>query len=216
MIDALTTNHTSFFREPAHFDFLANSVLPELAGRERISIWSAACSSGEEPYSIAFCLLKHLPAPDGRKIRILATDISTRVLSNAQRGAYPAERFQSIPPAELRQFLLRGEDQWRGWFQVKKPVREMIEFRRVNLMESLADLGHFPVIFCRNVMIYFDKDTQQSLVQRLTDRLEPGGYLFIGHAESLNRISHGLEYIQPAVYRKTASTRSGGRLEIRP
>jgi chemotaxis protein methyltransferase CheR len=210
MIDALTTNHTSFFREPAHFDFLRSTVLPQLQHRKQIAIWSAACSSGEEPYSIAFCLLqyfvKQAVAPS---IRILATDISTRVLDGARRAAYPEERFTGLPIQELRPFLMRGTESWKGWYRVKQQVRDLIEFRRLNLMDEFSQLGSFPVIFCRNVMIYFDKTTQESLVHRLTDCLEPGGYLLIGHAESLNRIKHRLHYIQPAIYRK-----AGGAPEI--
>lgn len=206
MIDALTTNHTSFFREPAHFDFLRKTILPEIRQRERIAIWSAACSSGEEPYTIAFCLLEELKAAEFAKVRILATDISTKVLAHAQRGAYPATRFDGIPANDLRQYLLRGEDRWKDWYRVKPAVRAAVEFQRLNLMEKVSHLGQFPVIFCRNVMIYFDKPTQQDLVNRLAGCLEPGGYLLIGHAESLNGIEHPLRYVSPAIYRKPAGS----------
>lgn len=202
LIDALTTNHTAFFREPQHFDFLRSRFLPEQAGRGNIDIWSAACSSGEEPYSIAMCLLDELGAASKQRVRILATDISTRVLSKAARGAYPAERFDGVSPHQLRAHLLRGEGQWAGWYRVKKDVRDMVEFRRLNLMEPPAQLGPFGLIFCRNVMIYFDKPTQQRVVQRLTGYLSPGGYLFTGHSESLTGIEHGLTYVLPAIYRK--------------
>ena len=202
-IDALTTNHTSFFREPAHFDFLRSTVLPQLQSREQIAIWSAACSTGEEPYTIAFCLLQYFARQCSTpSIRILATDISTRVLAGARRAAYPEERFTGVPVQELRPFLMRGTEKWKGWYRVKQQVRDLVEFRRLNLMSSFSQVGLFPVIFCRNVMIYFDKTTQESLVQRLADCLEPGGCLLIGHAESLNRINHQLQYVQPAVYRK--------------
>ncbi len=205
MIDALTTNHTSFFREPAHFDFLRSIVLPQLERRDQIAIWSAACSTGEEPYSIAFCLLQYFAQRSSPSIRILATDISTRVLAGARRAAYPEERFTGFPVHELRPFLMRGTENWKGWYLVKKHVRDLVEFRRLNLMNAFSQLGLFPVIFCRNVMIYFDKATQESLVNRLADHLEPGGYLLIGHAESLNRINHPLQYVQPAVYRKAGN-----------
>lgn len=215
MIDALTTNHTSFFREPAHFDFLRSTVLPQLQRRNQMAVWSAACSTGEEPYSIAFCLLQYFAQqPPTPSIRILATDISTRVLAGARRAAYPEERFAGLPVQELRPFLMRGTDDWKGWFRVKKQVRDLVEFRRFNLMDTFSQIGLFPVIFCRNVMIYFDRTTQESLVNRLADCLEPGGYLLIGHAESLNRINHRLQYVQPAVYRKagngTDSSQPGG------
>jgi chemotaxis protein methyltransferase CheR len=201
LIDALTTNHTHFFREPAHFLYLRKHVLPRLRPRPRIEIWSAACSSGEEPYTLAFCLKDEL-GPAASKVRILATDISTKVLALAKKAVYPAERFMSTPPEELRRHMLRNGSGAQASYQVKPEIREMVEFRRANLMENLSQFGTFPVIFCRNVMIYFDKPTQEGVVRRLTERLEPGGYLFIGHAESLGRIEHSLQYVQPAVYRK--------------
>jgi chemotaxis protein methyltransferase CheR len=206
LIDALTTNHTSFFREPAHFEFLRQTILPGLRERDRIAIWSAACSTGEEPYSIAFGLLEELGEAALAKIRILATDISTRVLANAQRGAYPTERFDGIPAHQLRRYLLRGEQRFKDWYRVKPEVRAVVEFRRLNLVERFSHLGPFPVIFCRNVMIYFDKPTQQDLVKRLAGCLEPGGYLLIGHAESLNGVDHPLRYVRPAIYRKPESS----------
>lgn len=202
MIDALTTNHTSFFREPAHFDFLRKTICPTLRGRDRIAIWSAACSTGEEPYSIAFTLLEELGLGLLPKVQILATDISTRVLGSAKKGVYPSARFRDFSPQLLRQCLLRGEGEWKDWYLVKKELRDGISFQRLNLMEPFVNIPTFPLIFCRNVMIYFDRDTQEDLVGRLSHRLEPGGYLFIGHSESLNGVQHGLEYIQPAIYRK--------------
>ncbi|MBI4874102.1 MAG: protein-glutamate O-methyltransferase CheR [Acidobacteria bacterium] len=214
LIDALTTNHTSFFREPAHFDFLRASVLPQWKDRRSVAVWSAACSTGEEPYSIAMCLLGELGPFASGMVRILATDISTRVLAQAKRGIYPAERFEGLPSAQFRKFWLRGERDWAGWYRAKKELRALVEFRRLNLLESLSQAGVFPLIFCRNVMIYFDKPTQQQVVQRLGECLEPGGYLFIGHAESLNGIRHGLEYVRPAVYRKASQgEREKGRRE---
>jgi chemotaxis protein methyltransferase CheR len=207
MIDALTTNHTSFFRESAHFDFLRTTVIPSLRKRDRISIWSAACSTGEEPYSIAFCLLSELGMEFLPKLQILATDISTRVLSTAKAGAYAAERFRDLPPQQLRQYLLRGEQQWKNWYLVKKEIRAAVNFQRLNLMEPFSQIATFPVIFCRNVMIYFDRTTQQGLVKRLSEHLEPGGYLLIGHAESLNGVDHSLQYVSPAIYRKPETRR---------
>jgi chemotaxis protein methyltransferase CheR len=214
LIDALTTNHTSFFREPAHFDFLRQTILPGLRDRDRIAIWSAGCSTGEEPYSIAFSILEDLGEQALRKSRILATDISTRVLASAQQGTYPAERFDGIPQYQLRAYLLRGERHFQDWYRVKPEVRAAVEFRRLNLMDRFSHLGPFPVIFCRNVMIYFDRPTQRDLVNRLAACLEPGGYLFIGHAESLNGVDHPLRYIRPAIYTKpevTEARTKGGR-----
>jgi len=205
LIDALTTNHTSFFREPAHFDFLRTRILPEWKNRGPLAIWSAACSTGEEPYSIAMCLLEELGSVSPCRFRILATDISTRVLAKAREGVYSAERFRVLPASQLQRYWLRGEREQAGYYRAKKEVRGLVEFRRLNLLQPATQVGPFPLIFCRNVMIYFDKPTQQGVVERLAGCLEPGGYLFTGHAESLTGIEHGLRYVQPAVYRKPAA-----------
>lgn len=209
LIDALTTNHTSFFRESAHFDFLRQTILPNLRQRERISIWSAACSTGEEPYTIAFSLMDELGDAAIARIHILATDISTKVLATAKAAAYPASRFEGIPAHQLRRYVLRGEQRFKDWYRVKPEVRAAVDFRRLNLIESFSQVGTFPVIFCRNVMIYFDKRTQEDLVNRLAACLEPGGYLLIGHAESLNGVEHPLEYVRPAIYRRPQGVERG-------
>ena len=209
MVDHLTTNHTSFFREPKHFDFLRRVVYPALRTRSRIHIWSAACSSGEEPYSIAMSLLEGAPREAAVKVRIKATDISTRVLEKAKRGVYPADRVAEIPPVLLQKYLVKATGESAGSYRFKSDIRSMIEFERLNLMGRLPETYCCSAIFCRNLMIYFDKPTQQSLVQRLSERLEEGGYLFIGHSESLNNISHGLDYVCPATYRKPGGARIG-------
>jgi len=214
MIDALATNHTSFLREAAHFEFLKQAVLPGLAGRPRIELWSAACSTGEEPYTLAFTLCDQWGADAFRRVRILATDISTKALAAAKNAVYQAERFSSVPPLWLRQFFLRGEGRWQGWYRVKAEVRSQVEFARLNLVEAFPQQNLFPVIFCRNVMIYFDKPTQEAVVKRLSACLEPGGYLFIGHAESLTGVRHDLDYVKPAVYRKPGSLERGSRCRI--
>ena len=202
LIDALTTNHTSFFRESAHFEFLRKEILPDLNRRDRISIWCAASSTGEEPYSIAFSVLEELGYAALPKLNLLATDISTRVLSIARKGMYLHDRFRDLPPQQLRQYLLRGEGKWAEWYQVRKEIRAAIQFERLNLMQEFNHAAAFPVIFCRNVMIYFDRPTQERVVRQLTQFLEPGGYLLIGHAESLNGIKNSLQYVRPATYRK--------------
>jgi chemotaxis protein methyltransferase CheR len=206
MVDALTTNHTSFFRETQHFDYLRKVILPELQPTSQIRIWSAACSTGEEPYSIAFTLIEELGQSAWSKAHILATDISTRVLVTAQRGLYPASRFQQVPVDRMRRHLLKGSGASTGDYMVKKETRALVEFQRLNLMEDFSSVGLFSVIFCRNVMIYFDRETQQSLVNRLVAQLEPGGYLLIGHAESLNGVEHPLKYLCPATYRRMTNT----------
>jgi chemotaxis protein methyltransferase CheR len=151
------------------------------------------------------CILEELGTVPPGKVRILATDISTRVLAAAEKGIYPAERFEALSSMQLHSFWLRGERDWTGRYRAKKEVRALIEFRRLNLLEPVARIGPFPLIFCRNVMIYFDKPTQRQVVERLSGCLEPGGYLLTGHAESLTGIEHGLQYVQPAVYRKACS-----------
>jgi chemotaxis protein methyltransferase CheR len=204
LIDSLTTNHTSFLRERAHFEFLAEAVAKEFQSARRLEVWSAACSSGEEPYSLAM----YLASPSARRpsvqrdFRILATDISTRVLAIAKRGVYPAERFREVPDAWRKMFLLRGEGECKGFFKVKPDLARRIEFERLNLIEQFAGRRLYHFIFCRNVMMYFDKPTQQSIVQRLSVCLEPGGYLFVGHSESLNGVEHTLHYVKPAIYRR--------------
>ena len=208
LIDALTTNHTSFLREPAHFRFLEAALRTEFQHTGVLRIWSAACSTGEEPYSIAFSLLNAGLPPAA--FRILATDISTRALAKANRGIYPAERFDQVPDAWRHRFLLRGEGESRGWFKIKPEVAAVIEFGRLNLIEALPPATPFQFIFCRNVMMYFDRQTQAGVVNRLAAQLEPGGYLFVGHSESLSGIQHPLTFCQPAIYRK-GRARNGGQ-----
>ncbi len=208
MIDALTTNHTSFLREPAHFEFLEAAVRNDFQGVKNLRIWSAACSSGEEPYSIAFYLLNaQLPAGS---FRIHATDISTRALGKAKKAVYPAERFDQVPQAWRRQFLLQGEGEWKGWYKIKPAVASTVEFRRLNLIEPWNVHESYHVIFCRNVMMYFDRKTQSEVVNRLANCLDPGGFLFVGHSESLSGIQHPLAYCRPAIYRN-GRARGGGR-----
>ncbi len=197
-IDVLTTNKTGFFREPAHFEFLAEAVLPRLAARGgEIRMWSAACSSGEEPYTLAMVVREQLPPTAA--VRILATDISHRILAAAEAGRYPAAQAAGIPPA-LRQKY--GTPLADGGLEVKPAVRALVRFAHLNLMDPWPMRGPFDVILCRNVMIYFDRATQARLVERFVQLLPPGGILCVGHAESLTGIPHGLEQLQPAVYRK--------------
>ena len=202
LIDALTTNHTSFFREQAHFDFLVQRVLAEHKGRGAMRIWSAASSTGEEPYTIALTAREHLGDKSPMLPLIFASDISTRVLETARKGIYKADRFQGGVAPWIKKHILRGEGRWEGWYRMRPEILGMVEFRRVNLIEPLPDIGCFTVIFCRNVMIYFSRETQEQLVNRLAACLEPGGYLFVGHSESLTGIQHGLQHVQPAIYRK--------------
>lgn len=208
MIDALTTNFTGFQREPAHFEFLRKTILPQLRGRQ-INIWSAACSTGEEAYSIAFALLEEMGSVGLDSLRILATDISTKALEHGRRGMYTAERLESFSPQLQRKYFLKGEREWRGWFRVKPEISNIIRFRRQNLIEQFAHHDTYSVIFCRNVMIYFDASTQQRVVNGLVLCLQPGGYFLTGHAESLSGIKHPLTFVAPAVYRHQGKAPDG-------
>jgi chemotaxis protein methyltransferase CheR len=202
LIDALSTNHTSFLREASHFDFLVKNVLPRLRQRTSIDIWSAPCSTGEEPYSIAVTMLEQLGMPPKPALRIRATDISTRALAIAEQGAYTADRLASVPMPLIKKFFKQSAP---GAFQIIPEVRRMIEFDRGNLIEPMRATRLIPIIFCRNVMIYFDKPTQERVVTNLSQFLEPGGYLLIGHSESLMGVKHSLEYVQPAIYKKAGN-----------
>jgi chemotaxis protein methyltransferase CheR len=198
MIDALATNHTAFLREPEHFKFLRAEVLPGLASRDSVEVWCAACSTGEEVWTLAMILNEAFPQ---RRISIVASDISNKALEAAQTAEYAAERCQGIPAAWLARYFVQGKNPVKT-YSVAPRTRAQASFRRVNLVENISWGRLFPVIFCRNVMIYFDRETQEQVVGRLAAALEPGGYLFVGHAESLTRISHSLDYVRPAVYRK--------------
>jgi chemotaxis protein methyltransferase CheR len=209
LIDSLTTNHTSFLRERAHFDFLSRAAIEEFKDIPTLEIWCAASSSGEEPYSIAMCLADALAGARAkpRSFRILATDISTRVLEIAKRGVYEGERFRELPEAWLKAFLLRGAGECQGLYKFKARITNLVSFERLNLIEPFRHRRFFHVIFCRNVMMYFDKGTQQDIVRRLSACLEPGGYLFVGHSESLTGVEHELKYVRPATYRNEAGMR---------
>jgi chemotaxis protein methyltransferase CheR len=209
LIDSLTTNHTSFLREKAHFEFLARAAVEEFQDIATLEVWCAASSSGEEPYTIAMCLADTLGRAGGarRDYRIVATDISTRVLGIAKRGVYPLERFGDLPDAWRKAYLLRGAGDCKGLFKFKPELMSRISFERLNLIQPFPHRKHFHVIFCRNVMMYFDKATQEDIVQRLSACLEPGGYLFVGHSESLTGVEHELKYVRPATYRKEAAGR---------
>ncbi|WP_434479703.1 CheR family methyltransferase [Gemmatimonas sp.] len=201
MIDALTTNKTSFLREATHFDFLRDSVFPTLSGPVRI--WSAGCSSGEEPYTLAMLCHEAFPDIATRDVRILATDISHRVLAQAKAGVYPAENMSDIPAPWIQKYWARKQDAGgRAVFDAEKNLRRHVTFAKLNLMERWPMQGPFDAILCRNVMIYFDKATQQQLVERYWGLLRPGGHLFVGHSESLTGLAHKFRYVQPAVYVK--------------
>ena len=200
LIDALTTNHTSFLREPAHFEKLTQLLAQDFAKVPVLRIWSAACSTGEEPYTLACCLTAAGREPGSWEMR--ATDISSRVLAQAKRGIYREDAMASLPESWRRTSFLRGQGRSAGWCHIRPQISERIRFERFNLIENTPVNGNWHVIFCRNVMIYFDKKTQEHVVGRLAGALEAGGYLMVGHSESLTGVAHGLKYIQPATYQK--------------
>jgi len=202
LIDALTTNFTSFLREPQHFQILREQILPGLAARPNFQIWSAGCSTGEEPYSILFQCAETLGDSKIDKLKLMATDISTRVLASASSGVFSDQRLSEIPDGWRRRFFQKGTAQNAGLVRVRQEWRSRISFQRLNLMEDFTNVPKCSVIFCRNVMIYFDKPTQENLVRRFVERLEPGGWFLIGHSEGLMGVRHELNYVKPAVYRK--------------
>lgn len=198
MVDLLTTNETYFFREPKHFDFLKDKIVPTHTNGEPYRVWSAACSSGEEPYSIAMTLADKLGL--SKKWEILGTDISNRVLDRARRAAYPMTAVSKIPKEYLREYCLRGVRSQEGLLLIDKPIRDRIRFSSLNLNGDWPRMDKFDVIFLRNVMIYFDMETKRTLVERLANLLKPEGYFIIGHSETLNNVTSRFTAIMPSVY----------------
>lgn len=204
VVNALSTNFTHFMREADHFPFLVEKALPAVLGnRKKFKIWSAACSSGEEPYTIGFYLSEFYPPSAGWDWQILATDISTKALDKAIAGIYPEERLREVPQEWHRKYFQRGQREWEGYFRIKPALRERISFRQVNLLGEYGFCETFDVIFCRNVMIYFDRPTQTQLVERFGQTIAPQGYLLIGHAESLNGLTVPFRCLRPSIYQKT-------------
>lgn len=211
LLDRITTNKTDFFREPKHFDFLIQTAIPEMrsahlsGSRDPFRIWSAGCSTGEEPYTAAMVLSEFAQRslPSKFFFHIVATDLSTRVLEKAQQAVYSAEQAEPVALALRKKYLLRAKDRTVDQVRIVPELREAVEFRRLNF--SSADFqmtAPFEVIFCRNVMIYFDRPAQERLVRRFRPLLRPGGYLLIGHSESLNGLDTGLEAVAPSIYRR--------------
>lgn len=209
LIDSISTNKTDFFREKQHFDLLNTSLLPSLissktkAGIKKLRIWCAASSSGEEPYTLAMTVFNHLKPDNGWDVKILATDISTKILQKAINGIYRKELLNDIPPRTISAHFSRVLYENTICYKAKDHLRDIITFRRFNLMSPEFPFKKpFDYIFCRNVMIYFDPETQNKLVSKFYDCLPKDGYLFIGHSETLSRSNTSFKYIQPAVYRK--------------
>jgi chemotaxis protein methyltransferase CheR len=208
MIDCITTNETHFFREQRHFDFLAQRVFPkwkeqaEVDGRpKRLRVWSAGCSSGEEPYSLAMLLLKNFPVDQGWDVEVLATDICTRVLEKARLAVYPIEKAKDIPQDFLRAYMLKGRGERKSVMKVSPELHRVVRFARVNLHgDTYPIVGSFDLIFCRNVLIYFDQKSKEKVIVGIMRHLSPSGLLFVGHSEHLGSISPHLKNIAPTIH----------------
>lgn len=208
LIDVVTTNKTDFFREPAHFDFLVKSAIPSLIdSREAgitapLKVWSAGCSTGEEPYTLAMVLSEFASACPGFQTSILASDISTEVLAKARNAIYTEDRVDAIPLHLKKKYLLKSRDRVKALVRIVPKLRSMVGFRRLNFMEDFDIREKMDIIFCRNVIIYFDKQTQERLLGRFYKQLAPGGFLFLGHSETLNGLNVPLTPVASTVYRK--------------
>ncbi len=205
MIDAVSTNKTDFFREPAHFNFLLNQGIQQYlarTGKTRLNIWSAGCSSGEEPYSIAM-LMNEYSLVTNLDYYILATDIASGVLQQAEGGIYAEDKTDPVPLSYKKKYLLKGRNSQENKVKIVNELRNKIEFRTFNLInKDYSHLGRFDMIFCRNVLIYFDREVQFQIIKQFCSVLAKGGYLFLGHSESLAGFSLPLEHIKPTIFRK--------------
>ena len=205
-INAITTNLTSFFREPHHFEYLATDLLPQIVARDsgvrRARIWCCAASTGEEPYSIGMVLREAAAQLHGFDIKVLATDLDSAVLATAANGIYNAERLTSVGSKRASRFFRKGSGAHAGQFRVQDELRNLITFKQLNLMHEWPVRGPFDAIFCRNVIIYFDKDTQRALFARMATLQRPGDILFLGHSESLYHVSDQYELVGRTIYRR--------------
>jgi chemotaxis protein methyltransferase CheR len=199
-LNTITTNLTSFFREEHHFDYLKSTILPQIqqSGSSSVRIWSAGCSTGEEPYSIALTIQRHFNKP--KNVKILATDLDANVLKHGREGIYDSSRIEGVDIDMLKGHFKRDKN--TGAVTAKESLKNMIVFNRLNLLGEWPMKGKFDVIFCRNVLIYFDKETQKRLIDRYVDVLKPKGYLIIGHSENITRLSESIEFIGQTIYRK--------------
>jgi chemotaxis protein methyltransferase CheR len=211
MLDAVTTNKTDFFREPIHFQYLAKTILPEVLSEQEGSkrrdrplfLWSAGCSTGEEPYTLGMVLSEFAHQHPALRFSIIATDISTKVLDRARDGIYDEDRIAPLPCELKQRYLLRSKDRGKGLVRIVPELRAAVQFKRLNLMEeSFSFSDPLDVIFCRNVIIYFDRRTQERLISRFCRVLRPDGYLFLGHSESVHGFDLPLRRITSTVYRK--------------
>jgi len=211
MIDAITTNKTDFFREPAQFDYLVQQVLPELITENRggfsytFSVWSAGCSSGEEPYTLAMVLQDYSERIHSNCLdyHILATDVSLGILKKAERGIYGHDQIKPVPHSFRKKYLLKGRNNIKDLIRIVPELRRIVQFKRLNFLDNEFGIPDpVDVIFCRNVIIYFDKATQEQVLRKICHYLRPGGYLFMGHSETLNQITVPLVQVQATIYKK--------------
>ena len=205
LVNSITTNLTAFFRENHHFEYLKNTVIPQFyntKNSQTMNVWSAGCSTGEEPYSLSIAINETHARGHKYQAKILATDIDSNVLTKAASGIYPIERVAGLPKERLKKWFQRGSGDRSGFVRLKQDVRRLIEFGQLNLMQNWQLDAMQDVIFCRNVIIYFDKDSKIKLIDRFADYLEEGGYLFIGHSESLFKLTNRFELIGQTIYRK--------------
>ena len=212
-INAITTNLTSFFREVHHFDYLAKTVIPYLVEQRkderRIRVWSAGCSTGEEPYSLAMTFAENMPVNEHWDVKILATDLDTNVIATAKAGLYAEERMTGVSNLRIKKWFQKGRGEHAGSVRVRPEIRDYITFKQLNLMGDWPMRGQFDVIFCRNVVIYFDKPTQAILFDRYANQLKNDGYLFVGHSESLHKVTKRFDLIGHTTYRKVESATHG-------
>jgi chemotaxis protein methyltransferase CheR len=208
LINAITTNLTAFFRENHHFEFLAEVAIPELLKlnqpTKRIRIWSAGCSTGEEPYSIAMVLRETIPNIQDWDVKILATDLDANVIAHGQAGVYREERIEGLSPERKRRWFKKGKGDKEGYVKVSRELQQLISFKRLNLLQHWPMSGPFDLMFCRNVVIYFDKDTQRVLFKRYFDILRPNAYLLIGHSETLYKVSDDFTFLGKTIYQRSS------------
>lgn len=205
VVDAICTNHTYFFREEEHFQFLVSDIIPNLIKenpkKREIRLWSAGCSTGEEPYTLAIALSEAFQKYPDKTFNIFASDLSTKAIYKASRGIYDIDEIETLPDDLKKKYFQKGRGKYSSYVRVKPILKHHIDFRRHNLLKTLESEDNFDVIFCRNVMIYFDFDTKQRVVNRLSEKLKKGGYFISGHSESLSTIKHKFEMIRPTIYK---------------
>ncbi len=206
MMDVVSTNKTDFYREPTHFEFLEKELLPMLnnnSSRTMLKIWSAGCSSGEEPYTLAIVLNEFKIKHPGFDFHILATDISTQMLQNGANGIYKEERIDIVPLNLKKKYFLKSKDQNNPMVRVVKPLRDKVVFKRLNFMDSTYQINdNFDIIFCRNALIYFERENQEKVINKLCQKLKPEGYFLLGHSESITNMKVPLNSIKPTIFKK--------------